>query len=119
MVTGSTFHNVPTTTDQDVATYANSDVQNRFLLPKTGIFERVCTRLLLVNGMEDSIFPIEDAMLALGRVRVKEARFLDAKGHVGNPGAEEVTEVASLSAVHTDQKLQIVYDWIDQCIQRS
>lgn len=70
--------------------YANSDAQARFSLVENGIFDRPCTRLLLVNGMEDSIFPIEDSILALRHGRAKEARFVDGSGHMGAPAAETI-----------------------------
>lgn len=48
--------------------------QKKFSLLENGIFEKPSTQLLLVNGMEDSIFPIEDSMLALQYGGVKFAR---------------------------------------------
>ncbi|KAJ5703262.1 hypothetical protein N7493_011651 [Penicillium malachiteum] len=63
---------------------------------ENSILDMPCTRLLVINGMEDSIFPIEDSILLCRRGRTKDARFVDGKGHMGNPGAEE-----------------IIYQWID------
>ncbi|KAI0123249.1 Alpha/Beta hydrolase protein [Xylariales sp. AK1849] len=70
--------------------YIDSDPQARFSLLENGIFDKKCTRLLLINGMEDSIFPIEDSILALRHGRVKEARFVDDAGHMGAPAAEAI-----------------------------
>ncbi|KAJ5608675.1 hypothetical protein N7528_009242 [Penicillium herquei] len=80
-----------------VEEYINSDPRARFSLDENGILDMPCTRLLVINGMEDSIFPIEDSILLCRRGRTKDARFIDGKGHMGNPGAEE-----------------IIYMWIDE-----
>ncbi|KAJ6013214.1 hypothetical protein N7540_007805 [Penicillium herquei] len=79
-----------------VQEYIDSNPRARFSLEENHILDMPCTQLLLINGMEDSIFPIEDSILLCRRGRVKDARFLDGKGHMGNPGAEE-----------------IIYQWID------
>lgn len=63
-----------------------SDAQKKFSLLQNGIFDMPCTRLLLLNGINDSIFPIEDSMLALEHGDVKEARFFSG-AHMGEPGA--------------------------------
>jgi dienelactone hydrolase len=44
-----------------------------------------CTRLLLVNGMDDEIFPIDDYQLCLNHGAIKEARFIDDRKHMGEP----------------------------------
>ncbi|RAO67803.1 uncharacterized protein BHQ10_003815 [Talaromyces amestolkiae] len=85
-----------------VEDYINSNPRARFSLEENGIFDMPCTRLLVINGMEDSIFPIEDSILACRRGRVKDARFIDSTGHMGNPGAEE-----------------IIYEWIDEVAGRN
>jgi len=78
--------------------YVGDNPRKKFSLLENGIFDmKKCARLLVINGMEDSIFPVEDSWLALRRGPVKEARFLDDRQHVGNPGADA-----------------ILYDWIDQ-----
>lgn len=82
-----------------VEEYVKDKPIRKYSLLESGVFDKKCTRLLVVNGMEDSIFPIEDSMLALRHGRVKDARFLDGKMHMGNPGAEE-----------------ILYDWIDEVV---
>lgn len=83
-----------------VAEYA-AGARERFSLLESGIFDRECARLLLINGMEDSIFPIEDSFLALRHGRVKDARFLENREHVGNPGADD-----------------IVYEWFDDVLKK-
>lgn len=57
-----------------VEEYIKDKPMRKFSLLERGIFDRKCTRLL-INGMEDSIFPIEDSMLALKHGRVKDASF--------------------------------------------
>ncbi|KAH8896172.1 yellowish-green 1-like protein [Thozetella sp. PMI_491] len=67
-----------------------ADAKQRFSLLETGIFDKKSAKLMLINGMEDSIFPIEDSFLPLRHGRVKEARFLENREHVGNPGADDI-----------------------------
>ena len=74
----------------DVDSYLAGDAQKRFSLRDGGIFDKPCTRLLVTNGMEDSIFPIEDSMLPLRYGRVKDARFVDDRGHMGFTEGEAV-----------------------------
>lgn len=45
----------------------------------------LCTRLLLVNGVNDEIFPIDDYYLALQHGPPKEARFIANRKHMGEP----------------------------------
>lgn len=73
--------------------------QQKFSLVKAGIFDRYSTRLLLINGMEDSIFPFEDSFVALRHGRVKDARFLEDHAHVGNLGGDD-----------------LLYDWFDEVV---
>jgi hypothetical protein len=47
-----------------------------------GIADQTCASLLLVNGTEDTIFPIEDMYLLLQHGNPKEARFYPV-GHMG------------------------------------
>jgi hypothetical protein len=46
-----------------------------------------CARLLLVNGTEDEIFPIDDYYLALQHGAPKEARFVEGIKHMGEPAS--------------------------------
>lgn len=54
----------------------------RLSLLKQGVLDRPCAPLLLVNGVEDSIFPIEDMYLLLAHGSPKTARFYPT-GHMG------------------------------------
>jgi hypothetical protein len=51
-----------------------------------GILERPCAPLLCVNGVDDSVFPIEDMYLLLRHGGAKCARFF-AGGHMGHSPA--------------------------------
>ncbi|KAI9779588.1 MAG: hypothetical protein M1816_003469 [Peltula sp. TS41687] len=66
------------------------DSRRRFSLLENGILDRPSTRLLLVNGTADEIFPIEDSLLTLQHGSVKEARFLPGLRHMGDPAATKL-----------------------------
>ncbi|KAJ4375799.1 hypothetical protein N0V83_001076 [Neocucurbitaria cava] len=58
----------------------------KFSLLNDGTLDRPeCARLLLVNGTEDEIFPIDDYYLALQHGAPKEARFVTGVKHMGEP----------------------------------
>ncbi|KAF4458737.1 yellowish-green 1 [Fusarium albosuccineum] len=80
--------------------YINGNSRARFSLLENGIFDTKCTRLLLINGMEDSTFPIEDSFLALRHGRIKEASFVDGTGHMGAPAAEGIIRDWVLDALN-------------------
>ncbi|KAF2102006.1 alpha/beta-hydrolase [Rhizodiscina lignyota] len=62
------------------------EASDRFSLLKDGTLDKDrCARLLLVNGTEDEIFPIDDYYLALQHGPVKEARFVPGIKHMGEP----------------------------------
>ncbi|GAP82930.1 putative conidial pigment biosynthesis protein ayg1 protein [Rosellinia necatrix] len=62
------------------------EARARFSLLDTGILDRPgCARLLLVNGTEDEIFPIDDYYLCLQHGDPKEARFVRGTKHMGEP----------------------------------
>jgi hypothetical protein len=63
---------------------------SKFSLLESGILDRPATRLLCLNGMEDSIFPIEDSILAALSGAGKEIHARAGLGHMGNPGGEEI-----------------------------
>ncbi|KAM0541888.1 hypothetical protein ACHAPJ_013034 [Fusarium lateritium] len=60
-------------------------VQDKFSLLKLGIIEQPSTRLLLINGMDDGLMPIEDSMMLFEYGSPKEARFIPGGMHMGNP----------------------------------
>lgn len=72
---------------------------HKFSLVDSGVLDTPSCRLLVINGMEDSIFPIEDSIIAATRSANKDLLARGNRGHMGNPGAEE-----------------ILYDWIDEAV---
>jgi hypothetical protein len=63
------------------------DSKARFSLLENGIIDQPSCRLLLINGMLDELFPIEDSMLMMQHGSVKEARFFAGIKHMGEPYA--------------------------------
>ncbi|CAO2652254.1 Nn.00g005370.m01.CDS01 [Neocucurbitaria sp. VM-36] len=62
------------------------EASQKFSLLNDGTLDRPeCARLLLVNGTEDEIFPIDDYYLALQHGAPKEARFVTGVKHMGEP----------------------------------
>lgn len=58
----------------DIETF-KKEASDKFSLLKDGTLDKpTCARLLLVNGTEDEIFPIDDYYLALQHGAPKEAR---------------------------------------------
>ncbi|KEQ79600.1 alpha/beta-hydrolase [Aureobasidium pullulans] len=58
----------------------------KFSLLEDGTLDKPeCARLLLVNGTEDEIFPIDDYWLCLLHGAPKEARFIKGIKHMGEP----------------------------------
>lgn len=63
-----------------------AEASDKFSLLKDGTLDKPrCARLLLVNGTEDEIFPIDDYYLCLMHGAPKEARFVQGKKHMGEP----------------------------------
>ena len=71
----------------------------KFSLVDSGILDRRSCRMLIINGMEDSIFPIEDSFLVATRGVGKDLVARGSRSHMGNPGAED-----------------LIYDWIDRVV---
>lgn len=58
----------------------------KFSLLEDGTLDRPeCAKLLLVNGVNDEIFPIDDYYLCLRHGAPKEARFIEDRKHMGEP----------------------------------
>ena len=81
-----------------VARYAKEG--GRFSLAEAGLLDTPTCRLLVINGMEDSIFPIEDSLLVALNGGRKDLIIRGDRGHMGNPGAED-----------------LLYDWIDDRVR--
>ena len=80
-----------------VARYAADG--RKFSLVDSGIVGKPSCKLLVINGMEDSIFPIEDSLIVATQGDKKDLVARGDRGHMGNPGAED-----------------ILYRWIDDAI---
>lgn len=62
----------------------------RWSVVETGVMEMESCRLLLVNGMEDGLMPVEDSLLMMEFGGVKEGRFFTGRAHMGYPEANGV-----------------------------
>ena len=71
----------------------------KFSLVDAGIIGKPSCKLLAINGMEDSIFPIENTLIVATQGHKKDLVARGDRGHMGNPGAEDV-----------------LYPWIDGAI---
>ena len=69
---------------------------HKFSLVESGIIGTPTCKLLAIDGMEDSIFPIEDNFIVAMKGDKKDLVARGNRGHMGNPGAED-----------------ILYQWID------
>ncbi|KAL3440210.1 Alpha/Beta hydrolase protein [Aspergillus insuetus] len=59
--------------------------QEKFSLIRTGIVDQPSCRLLLLNGMDDGITPIEDCLALFTHGTPKEGRFYPGLPHMGYP----------------------------------
>jgi dienelactone hydrolase len=71
----------------------------KFSLVDSGVAGTATCKLLIINGMEDSIFPIEDSIIVATQGDKKDLVVRGDRRHMGNPGAEE-----------------ILYEWIDSTV---
>jgi len=83
--------------DNSVRTYAAD--ATKFSLLTSGLLDKPSCKLLVIDGMEDSIFPIEDNYIAAATGKNKDLLARANRPHMGNPGAEE-----------------ILYAWIDNAM---
>lgn len=72
---------------------------HKFSLVDSGIVGTPTCKVLVINGMEDSIFPIEDSFIVAYQGHNKELVVRGDRSHMGNPGAEK-----------------ILYEWIDNVV---
>ncbi|KAK7931214.1 hypothetical protein PG985_001926 [Apiospora marii] len=61
------------------------EAMDKFSLLNDGTLDKPCAKLLLVNGTEDEIFPIDDYHLCLQHGSPKRARFIRDRKHMGEP----------------------------------
>jgi hypothetical protein len=78
--------------DADVATSVRryAEGAHAFSLLDPGILDSSSCRLLVLDGMEDSIFPIEDNFIVATRGTGKDLLARGSLSHMGNPGGEEI-----------------------------
>lgn len=57
----------------------------KFSLLNDGTLDKPCANMLLVNGNDDEIFPIDDMFVALENGQPKQARMVKGKKHMGEP----------------------------------
>ena len=62
----------------------------RLSLLEQGVLDHPSAPLLLVNGVKDSVFPIEDMYLLLEHGAPKSARFFATESHMGGAHAIDV-----------------------------
>lgn len=72
---------------------------HKFSLLTSGVLDRPSCKLLVIDGMEDSIFPIEDNFIVAMKGDKKDLIARGNRAHMGNPGAEP-----------------LLYNWIDDAI---
>ncbi len=85
--------------DQAVAVRRYAADARKFSLVDAGIVGTPTCKLLVINGMEDSIFPIEDSLIIALQGHRKDLVARGDRQHMGNPGAED-----------------ILYQWIDNAV---
>ncbi|KAG7122341.1 Heptaketide hydrolyase ayg1 like protein [Verticillium longisporum] len=71
---------------ETVAEY-KTGVQKKFSLLDAGVIQQPSTRLLLINGTQDGLMPIEDSIMLFEYGTPKEARFFPGALHMGYPMA--------------------------------
>ena len=71
----------------------------KFSLLDAGVLDHPSCKMLVLDGTEDSIFPIEDNLIVGMKGLNKDLLARGNRGHMGNPGAED-----------------ILYHWIDNAV---
>jgi pimeloyl-ACP methyl ester carboxylesterase len=74
-----------------VARFA-ADAASRFSLAASGVLDRPACRMLVINGMEDSIFPIEDSILLATSGRDADLVVLGGRRHMAEPAATTIID---------------------------
>ncbi|KAL4892276.1 Alpha/Beta hydrolase protein [Aspergillus ambiguus] len=73
--------------------------QSKFSLLETGIVDQPNCRLLLLNGTDDGVVPIEDCLVLFNHGSPKEGRFFKSLPHMGYPDS-----------------LQAAYTWLEEVL---
>ncbi|KAJ5104621.1 hypothetical protein NUU61_001968 [Penicillium alfredii] len=61
------------------------NAQKKFSLIETGVMDQPNCRLLLLNGVDDGVVPIEDCLVLFNHGGHKEGRFFENRMHMGYP----------------------------------
>ncbi|KAJ5381395.1 Heptaketide hydrolyase ayg1 [Penicillium cataractarum] len=61
------------------------NAQKKFSLVETGVMDQPNCRLLLLNGVDDGVVPIEDSLILFNHGGPKEGRFFEGMVHMGYP----------------------------------
>ncbi|KAF7593731.1 hypothetical protein BBP40_010906 [Aspergillus hancockii] len=75
------------------------DAREKFSLIETGIVDRPSCRLLLLNGVDDGVTPIEDSLILFNHGTPKEGRFFEGLPHMGYPNS-----------------LPVAYRWLEEIL---
>jgi len=61
------------------------NAQKKFSLVDTGVMDQDNCRLLMLNGVDDGVVPIEDSLVMFNHGGPKEGRFFEGLVHMGYP----------------------------------
>ncbi|OKL63847.1 hypothetical protein UA08_00430 [Talaromyces atroroseus] len=78
------------------------NAQKKFSLLETGIAKKPTSRLLLLNGVDDGVVPIEDSLLLFNYGSPKEGRFVEKLAHMGYPDT-----------------LAVAYEWFENLLAKD
>ncbi|KAJ5647212.1 hypothetical protein N7490_003584 [Penicillium lividum] len=67
------------------------NAQKKFSLVETGVVDQPNCRLLLLNGVNDGVVPVEDSLVLFNHGGPKEGRFFEGMVHMGYPNSLPVS----------------------------
>ena len=76
--------------DPSVALARYTAEAGRFSLVSSGVLDTPTCKMFIINGMEDSIFPVEDSIIVATQTDKADLVLRGGRGHMGNPGAEPI-----------------------------
>ncbi|KAH8702102.1 conidial pigment biosynthesis protein Ayg1 [Talaromyces proteolyticus] len=76
--------------------------QKKFSLIETGIADKPSCRILLLNGVDDGVVPIEDCLVLFNHGSPKEGRFIEKLPHMGYPNT-----------------LPVAYEWFEKLLAKN
>ncbi|KAJ6107519.1 Heptaketide hydrolyase ayg1 [Penicillium sp. IBT 18751x] len=75
------------------------NAQKKFSLVETGVMDQPNCRLLMLNGVDDGVVPIEDSLIMFNHGGPKEGRFFEGLVHMGYP-----------------HSLPVAYKWLEEVL---